>query len=98
MPLDTYSASFTPPRAVPRIVELCIESVEQKLLEGPAEGLYRISPSAKVVQKLVLDIEKDENAFYFTPSLDVHAIAAILKLYLRRLPQPLCPMPLSEYV
>lgn len=41
------------------------------------------------VQKEVLAMEKDEDAFVFDPATDVHTIAAILKLYLRQLPVPL---------
>lgn len=88
--LDAYSTSFEPPRPVPRLVIQCIEQIESRDLASPkAEGLYRVSAKMAAVQKEVLAMEKDEDAFTFDPSTDVHTIAAILKLYLRQLPVPL---------
>jgi hypothetical protein len=43
------------------------------------EGLYRISGRKAAVQKMVQDIELDEEKFHFGEQDDVHAVANILK-------------------
>lgn len=43
------------------------------------EGLYRISGRKAAGQKMVQDIELDEEKFVFDEKDDVHAIASVLK-------------------
>ncbi|KAI6045164.1 hypothetical protein EDC04DRAFT_2889347 [Pisolithus marmoratus] len=73
---------------IPRIVQLCIAEVDRKGLE--TEGIYRVSGRHAVVQDLQRKVERDEGHFKFNPLTDdVYAVASLLKLYLRELPEPL---------
>ncbi|KAL7410136.1 hypothetical protein BDY24DRAFT_187759 [Mrakia frigida] len=82
--------------AVPILVEKCIKAIEERGLD--AEGLYRISPRLATVQNLIHKIEIDEEKFEFARTEEIYTIAAILKLYLRRLPEPLFRWSLQERV
>ncbi|CED85010.1 Predicted Rho GTPase-activating protein [Phaffia rhodozyma] len=82
------------PNIIPIIVDKCIRGIEDRGLE--AEGLYRISPRLSTVQTLVHKIEIDEESFQFPRTEEIYTIAAILKLYLRRLPEPPFRWSLSE--
>lgn len=80
---------------VPRIVQLCIAEVDRRGLE--TEGIYRVSGRHAVVQDLQHKVERDENSFKFNPLTDdVYAVASLLKLYLRELPEPLFKYPLQD--
>ncbi|KAL4069347.1 hypothetical protein J3A83DRAFT_4537308 [Scleroderma citrinum] len=80
---------------IPRIVRFCVEEVNRRGLE--AEGIYRVSGRHAVVQDLQHKIERDEAAFKFNPLTDdVYAVASLLKLYLRELPEPLFRYPLQD--
>lgn len=94
--LADHAISFNPPRLVPRIVTQCIQAVENRLAEHPVEGIYRISPSMRKVQRLAMKVEADGDAFEFKPDVDTPLITALLKLYLRQLPTPLLPIPVNE--
>jgi hypothetical protein len=76
----------------PTIVEKCISALDQKGeslhlrlravadAQGlDAEGLYRISGRKAGVQKMIQDIELDEEKFVFDDSGDVHSVANVLK-------------------
>ena len=77
-------------------MDKCIRAIEHRGLD--AEGLYRISPRLQTVQNLVHRIEIDEEQFEFAATEEVYTIAAILKLYLRRLPEPLFRWSLEERI
>ncbi|KAI6032059.1 hypothetical protein PISMIDRAFT_28412 [Pisolithus microcarpus 441] len=80
---------------VPRIVQLCISEVDRRGLE--TEGIYRVSGRHAVVQDLQHKVERDEGSFKFNPLTDdVYAVASLLKLYLRELPEPLFKYPLLD--
>lgn len=80
---------------VPRIVQLCIAEVDRKGLE--TEGIYRVSGRHAVVQDLQHKVERDETNFKFNPITDdVYAVASLLKMYLRELPEPLFKYPLQD--
>ncbi|CAD6579224.1 MAG: hypothetical protein TREMPRED_002428 [Tremellales sp. Tagirdzhanova-0007] len=80
----------------PAIVEKCIAAVDERGLD--AEGIYRISGRHAGVQKLVQDIELDEEKFAFEEKDDVFSISNVLKQYLRELPEPVFPLPHAERV
>lgn len=81
----------------PAIVEKCIAAIDDKGLG--AEGIYRISGRHAGVQKMVQDIERDEEKFTITSDKeDVYTIASVLKQYLRELPEPVFPLPHAERV
>ncbi|KAF5336909.1 hypothetical protein D9611_003445 [Ephemerocybe angulata] len=79
---------------IPKIVKICIDSIDQRGLES--EGIYRVSGRHAVIHALQHDLEKDEMDFEFTPKDDVYAIASLLKLYLRELPEPVFKFALQD--
>lgn len=62
---------------IPLIVRRCIDEIEQRCLDF--QGIYRISPKASIIQRVIHEIEKDEVAFSFK-EYDPPTIAAILKV------------------
>ena len=75
---------------LPAVVYRCIEYLEMKNAAGE-EGIFRMSGSNTLIKGLRsrfnaegdFDLLGEEEPYY-----DVHAIASLLKLYLRELPQP----------
>ncbi|CCM00351.1 uncharacterized protein FIBRA_02381 [Fibroporia radiculosa] len=82
---------------VPKIVRVCIKEIERRGLE--AEGIYRVSGRHASVQELQHKVERNETSFMFNYAIDdVYAVASLLKLYLRELPEPLFKFPLQERI
>ncbi|GLB36502.1 putative GTPase-activator protein for Rho-like GTPases [Lyophyllum shimeji] len=82
---------------VPKIIRICIQEIDRRGLE--CEGIYRVSGRHAIVQTLQHNIEKDEDSFEFNPQKDdVYAVASLLKLYLRELPEPVFRFPLQERI
>ena len=76
---------------LPLIIAQCIIAVDQFGLQ--TEGIYRVSGSVSTLGKLkhLFDFEP-EHIDFRTPAGffgDIHAVAGILKQYLRELPEPL---------
>ncbi|ORX39052.1 hypothetical protein BD324DRAFT_618344 [Kockovaella imperatae] len=78
----------------PIIVEKCIAAIDERGLD--AEGIYRISGRHAAVQKMIQDIELDENKHFFDEHEDIYAISNVLKQYLRELPEPIFHLTQSE--
>ncbi|KAH6916798.1 hypothetical protein BKA70DRAFT_1485592 [Coprinopsis sp. MPI-PUGE-AT-0042] len=93
---DYATAKSLPEGEIPRIVKICIDAIDQRGLES--EGIYRVSGRHAVVQALQHDIEKDESEFDFMPRDDIYAVASLLKLYLRELPEPVFRFPLQDRI
>lgn len=78
---------------LPAIVFRTIEYLETKqaLTE---EGLYRLSGSSAVVKSLKdrFNMDGNVNLLEMKEHLDVHAVAGLLKLWLRELSTPLIPV------
>ncbi|PWN44996.1 RhoGAP-domain-containing protein [Ceraceosorus guamensis] len=93
-----HSAPVLGPARVepPLVVTKCIDFVEAHALEQP--GIYRTSAKHTTVQNLAHAVEKDEERFQFGPDTEPSAVAGLLKLYLRQLPEPVMPMPWEERV
>ncbi|TFK30739.1 RhoGAP-domain-containing protein [Coprinopsis marcescibilis] len=72
---------------IPKIVKICIAEIDKRGLDS--EGIYRVSGRHALVHALQHEIEKNESEFQFTPKDDIFAVASLLKLYLRELPEPL---------
>ena len=85
--LEDYGAEHN--RTVPLIVLKCIDAVER--MGGlQKEGIYRVSGRQSNVDSLKSTFEQNEQAMDLHQSkYDVTTIAAILKIYLRELKQPL---------
>ncbi|SJL04121.1 uncharacterized protein ARMOST_07481 [Armillaria ostoyae] len=81
---------------IPKIVKMCVAEIDSRGSE--AEGIYRVSGRHAVVQSLQRDIEKDESAFEFKQHYDIYAVASLLKLYLRELPEPVFRFSLQDRI
>ncbi|KAF9973039.1 hypothetical protein BGZ73_003749 [Actinomortierella ambigua] len=97
MSLIDYARKYD--QNVPLVVLKCTEAIERYGLKR--EGIYRVSGRHAQITNLRKSFEADERQVDLTdPSAaeEVHAIAAILKAYLREMPEPLFPFPLNERV
>ncbi|XP_071946447.1 active breakpoint cluster region-related protein-like isoform X2 [Antedon mediterranea] len=73
---------------IPHIVSLCIQEVEERGLEET--GIYRISGSSGDVTKLKNAFENHHRSCEsIMKQTDIHAVAGLMKLYFRELPEPL---------
>ncbi|KAK4045979.1 hypothetical protein OIV83_006464 [Microbotryomycetes sp. JL201] len=91
--LMDYHATH-PDILVPLIVQRSIAFIDAYGLL--TEGIYRVSGKQTTLQQLVHTIERNEKEFNFDPREDPATVAGVLKLYLRQLPQPLFPFPLTD--
>ncbi|ORX34077.1 hypothetical protein BD324DRAFT_195473 [Kockovaella imperatae] len=80
---------------LPAIVYRCIEYLEAKKAETE-EGIYRLSGSSAVIKGLKdrFDAEGDVNLLKIDDRWDPHAIAGLLKAFLRELPMSLLTLDL----
>ncbi|KAF9937846.1 hypothetical protein BGZ67_000788 [Mortierella alpina] len=78
-------------RAIPMVVERCIEAVDERGLE--VEGIYRRSGMAAETRQLVqaYDIGLQPDLMDAVLYQDICSITGVLKQYLRSLPEPLVP-------
>lgn len=86
-------------RAVPMVVEKCIEAVDERGLE--VEGIYRRSGMAVEARQLVQAFDSGlyPNLMDTAVYQDICSITSVLKQYLRTLPEPLIPYDLySEFM
>ncbi|KAI9020416.1 Rho GTPase activation protein [Hyaloraphidium curvatum] len=76
-------------RQIPLVVEKCVKTLDRRGLDR--EGLYRVPALASAVATLRTKHEQDETVdFDVIPEAeDVNVVAALLKLYIRELPQAL---------
>ncbi|KAI0733987.1 RhoGAP-domain-containing protein [Fomitopsis betulina] len=81
-------------QGVPKIVRICVKDIDKRGLES--EGIYRVSGKHASVRELQHKIERNEAAFQLNPVDEVYAVASLLKMYLRELPEPLFRFPLQE--
>ncbi|KAI0080062.1 RhoGAP-domain-containing protein [Panus rudis PR-1116 ss-1] len=82
---------------IPKIVKICINEIENRGMD--AEGIYRVSGRHAAVTELQHKIERNEATFMFqAPHDDVYAVASLLKLYLRELPEPVFKFPLQDRI
>eukprot|EP00058_Branchiostoma_floridae_P010386 XP_002595874.1 hypothetical protein BRAFLDRAFT_84243 [Branchiostoma floridae] len=75
-------------RPIPQIVELCTQEVEKRGVEEL--GIYRISAVSSDVQKLKKAFDTgSKDLHHMLQETDINAVAGVLKLYFRELPEPL---------
>ncbi|EIN13461.1 RhoGAP-domain-containing protein [Punctularia strigosozonata HHB-11173 SS5] len=95
--VDYATSRALPDGEVPKIVRICLREIEGRGLD--AEGIYRVSGRHAIVQELQHKIERNERAFKFNPLTDdVYAVASLLKLYLRELPEPVFRFSLQDRI
>ncbi|KAG0275601.1 hypothetical protein BGZ95_008570 [Linnemannia exigua] len=84
---------------IPLVIVKCSEAINRAGLNR--EGIYRVSGRHAQIMNLKRLFDSDEEGVDFTNppfSEDCTSIAAVLKIYLRELPQPLFPFALSERI
>ncbi|KAH9057732.1 hypothetical protein EDB87DRAFT_1832883 [Lactarius vividus] len=83
---------------VPKVIRMCMEEVEARGLDTdeiysyPLDALY--DPGVQQLQRRM----ESEQAFAFSYKDNIHSVAKLLKLYLWDLPEPLCTLPLRDYI
>ncbi|KAF9115989.1 hypothetical protein BGX27_005426 [Mortierella sp. AM989] len=85
--------------AIPLVIVKCTEAVDRSGLRR--EGIYRVSGRHAQIMKLKKQFEQNEEAVDLTDPTycdDSASIAAVLKIYLRELPEPLFPFSLNERI
>ncbi|KAK3835135.1 MAG: Rho GTPase activation protein [Linnemannia elongata] len=84
---------------IPLVIIKCSEAIDRAWLNR--EGIYRVSGRHAQIMNLKRLFDSDEEGVDFTNpvySEDCTSIAAVLKIYLRELPQPLFPFALNERI
>mmetsp|Transcript_9835 Transcript_9835/g.39882 ORF Transcript_9835/g.39882 Transcript_9835/m.39882 type:complete len:785 (+) Transcript_9835:158-2512(+) len=71
---------------LPVVVEKCMEYIEERALA--VEGIFRLSGSAVLIKEYKDRFDSGENVSFENES-DPHAVAGLLKLYFRELPEPI---------
>eukprot|EP00049_Salpingoeca_infusionum_P004099 m.74852 g.74852 ORF g.74852 m.74852 type:complete len:1446 (-) comp12414_c1_seq1:705-5042(-) len=73
---------------IPPIVDKCCEYIETTGLL--TEGIYRVAGNVSKMRQLEMEFNRDDSAVEFDPSVHrAHDVASLLKLYFRRLPEPI---------
>uniref|UniRef100_UPI00358F2BC0 active breakpoint cluster region-related protein-like isoform X2 n=1 Tax=Myxine glutinosa TaxID=7769 RepID=UPI00358F2BC0 len=73
---------------IPYIVRQCVEEIERRGIEEV--GIYRVSGVATDIQTLKAAFDNNnKDVVMMLSEMDVNAIAGVLKLYFRELPEPL---------
>lgn len=89
---------------IPFIIKTCILEVEKR--GSKVEGIYRISASTSTVEKIeqffdIMNINNnaDISKMHSVIDADIHALAGLLKRYLKKIPDPIIPQELySAYI
>ncbi|KAG0349616.1 Rho GTPase-activating protein 12 [Podila humilis] len=82
------SLTVEPGMSIPRVVELCVESIEARGLS--TAGIYRVSGHMSSIQNLKRAFNEGQDVErLIAKEPDVNNIAALLKLYFRELKEPL---------
>ncbi|KAJ4476619.1 hypothetical protein J3R30DRAFT_309536 [Lentinula aciculospora] len=94
--LDYATTKNLPENKIPKIIRVCVAEIDKRGLD--AEGIYRVSGRHAVVQTLQHEYEKDEANFQFKAKDDIYAVASLMKLYLRELPEPVFRFSLQDRI
>ncbi|KAI9455786.1 Rho GTPase activation protein [Lactarius psammicola] len=78
---------------VPKVIRMCIEEVEKRGL-----NTYEIYSVGAMYDPELRRRLESEQTFSFSCKDNIHSIATLLKLYLWDLPEPLCTLPLRDYI
>ncbi|KAG0342186.1 hypothetical protein BG004_005723 [Podila humilis] len=93
--LSDYARRYRHP--IPLVIVKCADAIDRSGLRR--EGIYRVSGRHAQIMNLKKMFELNEDTVDLTDptySEDHASIAAVLKIYLRELPEPLFPFPLNE--
>ncbi|KAJ8081909.1 hypothetical protein PM082_007755 [Marasmius tenuissimus] len=93
---DYATTKNLPEGEIPKIIRICIAEIDKRGLD--AEGIFRVSGRHAIVQSMQHDLEKDEESFEFSAKDDIFAVASLLKLYLRELPEPVFRFSLQDRI
>ncbi|KAJ3826239.1 hypothetical protein F5880DRAFT_129242 [Lentinula raphanica] len=94
--LDYATTKNLPEEEIPKIIRVCIAEIDKRGLDS--EGIYRVSGRHAIVQMLQHEYEKDEANFQFSSKEDIYAVASLMKLYLRELPEPVFRFSLQDRI
>lgn len=74
---------------IPLVVELCVRVIEERGITN--QGIYRVPGNKGAVHALELELNKNIDAIDVTSDQwqDVNAITSLLKMFFRKLPEPL---------
>ncbi|KAI5640065.1 rhoGAP domain-containing protein [Phthorimaea operculella] len=80
---------------VPLVLVACAAAIEAR---GAVDGIYRLSGGSGLTQKLRAEFDAGGMPDLAAPAVvsDPHAVASLLKMYFRELPNPLCTYQLYE--
>ncbi|KAG0205566.1 hypothetical protein BGX28_002818 [Mortierella sp. GBA30] len=95
--LPEYVRKYRHP--IPLVIVKCSEAIDRSGLRR--EGIYRVSGRHAQIMNLKRQFDLNEEAVDLTDptfSEDCASIAAVLKIYLRELPEPLFPFSLNERI
>ncbi|GAM23376.1 hypothetical protein SAMD00019534_065510 [Acytostelium subglobosum LB1] len=87
--LEDVMARENPNSEIPSFVTKMVNFLERNIQE---EGILRISGSTTEIQEMRATLQKGDNIDYKVAHRDPNAVAGLLKLYLRELPDNLVPM------
>lgn len=88
--LDTRFDSFENSEYVPTMILKCLNFINSYGLKE--EGLYRMSGSSHDIALLKNGFGQHGPSFNIPDNFDVHAVASLIKMYIRELPQDLLPV------
>jgi len=86
VPLHVLMKREEPSRQVPKFVEKALWFIYDNGLKS--EGIFRISGRSTQVDRLKDSLNQGGKVF-FSPTMDIHSIATLVKLWFRELPEPL---------
>ncbi|KAJ3256784.1 hypothetical protein HK103_005158 [Boothiomyces macroporosus] len=90
------------PDYLPKLLPKCFEAIEKRGLDRinqgiDSEGIYRIAARVSDVTELKIACETSlDEVNLLDDSIDINAIAGLVKMYLRELPDPLLIFPAKE--
>lgn len=88
--VDIQKIAHHQDRLFPAIISICTQEIEKRGLHEV--GIYRVSGGQSDVKRLKLAFQKNTmkaRKMIADPDFNIHAVAAVLKLFFRELPEPL---------
>ncbi|KAJ3273457.1 hypothetical protein HDV01_004377 [Terramyces sp. JEL0728] len=90
-------ASRGSPDYLPRILPRCFDAIEKRGINS--EGIYRIAARVSDVTDLKIACETNlDEVNFMDDTIDINAVAGVVKMYIRELPDPLLLFPVKERI